>query len=63
LPSGAWDKLVTVALYWCNGKRSIAEVAHLIEMEMGHPVKFDFVGYFQFFKQNGYVDLVDQGAR
>ncbi len=59
-PSGAWDKLVTVALYWCDGKRNLAEVAHLTEMEMGHPVKFDFVGYFRFLKQHGYVDFAGQ---
>ena len=56
-PSGAWDKLVTVALYWCDGKRNLTEIAHLTEMEMGHPVKFDFVGYFRFLKQHGYVDF------
>jgi hypothetical protein len=59
-PSGAWDKLVTVALYWCDGKRNLAEVARLTEMEMGHPVKFDFVGYFRFLKQHGYVDFAGQ---
>ena len=57
-PSGAWDKLVTVALYWCDGKRNVAEVAHLTEMEMGHPLDFDFPGYFRFLKDHGYVDLV-----
>jgi hypothetical protein len=59
-PSGAWDKLVTVALYWCDGKRNLAEVAHLTAMELGHPVKFDFVGYFRFLKQHGYVDFAGQ---
>ena len=34
-PSGAWDKVVTVALYWCDGKRNLSEVIHLTEMEMG----------------------------
>jgi hypothetical protein len=56
-PSGAWDKLVTVALYWCDGKRNLSEVIHLTEMEMGHPSDFDFVGYFRFLKQLGYVDF------
>lgn len=55
-PSGAWDKLVTVALYWCDGKRNLAEAIHLTEMEMG-PSKFDFVGYFRFLERRGYVEF------
>ena len=54
-PSGAWDKRVTVALYWCDGKRTVAEVAHLTEMEMGR-TNFDFVGYFRFLQRHGYVE-------
>ncbi len=56
-PSGAWDKMVTVALYWCNGKRTVSEVAFLTEMEMGRPIVFDFAGYFRFLERHGYVDL------
>ncbi len=55
-PSGAWDKLVTSALYWCDGKRNLAEVAHLTAMEMG-PTDFDFVGYFRFLERHGYVEF------
>lgn len=55
-PSGAWDKLATVALYWCDGKRDLAQVQHLTEMEMG-PSNFDFVGYFRFLEKHGYVDF------
>jgi hypothetical protein len=57
-PSGAWDKLVTVALYWCDGKRTLAEVAQLTEMEMGRPITFDWPGYFRFLQKHGYVDFV-----
>ena len=56
-PSGAWDKLVTVALYWCDGKRNLSEVIHLTEMEMGRRSDFDFAGYFRFLQQHGYVDF------
>ncbi len=56
-PSGAWDKLVTVALYWCDGKRNLSEVAHLTAMEIG-PTDFDFVGYFRFLERHGYVEFV-----
>jgi len=55
-PSGAWDKLVTVALYWCDGKRDLAQVKHLTEMEVG-PTDFDFVGYFRFLEEHGYVEF------
>ncbi|MGH9664076.1 MAG: M28 family peptidase, partial [Bryobacteraceae bacterium] len=38
-PSGAWAKRVIIALYWCDGKRNLAQVSHLTEMELG-PSKF-----------------------
>lgn len=44
-------------LYWCDGKRSIADVARLIELEQG-PMKFDFLGYFKFLAKHGYVELL-----
>jgi hypothetical protein len=55
-PSGAWDKLVTTALYWCDGKRNLAEVIHLTKMENG-PTDLDFVGYFRFLREHRYVDF------
>jgi hypothetical protein len=58
-PSGAWDKLVTIALYWCDGKRNLSEVIHLTDMEMGRRSDFDFAGYFRFLKQHGYVDFAN----
>ena len=57
-PSGAWDTRVTIALYWCDGKRNLADVIHLTEMELG-PSKFDFVGYFRFLQKHGYVEFVN----
>lgn len=53
-PSGAWDTTVTIALYWCDGKRNLTQVADLTEMELG-PTHFDFVGYFKFLERRGYV--------
>jgi hypothetical protein len=44
-------------LYWCDGKRTIAEVVRLIELEQG-PINFDFVGYFKFLARHGYVELL-----
>jgi hypothetical protein len=43
-------------LSWCDGKRTVAEVARLVQLEQG-PLKFDFVGYFQFLAKHGYVEL------
>ncbi|HZT40083.1 MAG TPA: M28 family peptidase [Bryobacteraceae bacterium] len=58
-PSGAWAPVPTIALYWCDGKRSIAEVARLTQFELG-PTKFDFVSYFRFLAKHGYVDLIER---
>ncbi|HYK89540.1 MAG TPA: DUF4910 domain-containing protein [Acidobacteriota bacterium] len=55
-PAGAWDNLLQTALYWCDGKRNLAEVIRLTELELG-PQDFDFVGYFQFLGRRGYVDI------
>lgn len=41
---------------WCDGKRTIAEIARLVQLEQG-PMKFDFVGYFRFLAKHGYVEL------
>jgi hypothetical protein len=56
-PSGAWASAPTIALYWCDGRRSLAEVIHLTEMELG-PVKFDFIGYFKFLQKHSYVEIL-----
>jgi Peptidase family M28 len=46
-----------ILLNWCDGKRSLAEVMRLTQLEYG-PMKFDFVGYFKFLARYGYVDLL-----
>lgn len=56
-PSGAWDRMVTFALYWCDGNRTVSEVAALTEMELGRPLTFDFAAYFRFLERHGYVDF------
>jgi hypothetical protein len=55
-PSGAWATVPTIALYWCDGKRSLAEVARLTQLELG-PTNFDFVSYFRFLRKHGYVEF------
>ena len=54
--AGFWGVPVS-ALYWCDGKRSLAEVIRLTQLEMG-PQDFDFVGYFRFLERRGYVEFV-----
>jgi Peptidase family M28 len=54
-PTGFWGP-ATSALYWCDGKRNLAEVIRLTELEMG-PQQFDFVGYFKFLEKHGYVEF------
>jgi hypothetical protein len=55
-PSGAWALTPMTALFWCDGKRDLAEVIRLTELELG-PVNFNFVGYFTFLAKHGYVEL------
>jgi hypothetical protein len=55
-PSGAWAAVPTIALYWCDGHRNLAEVIRLTRMELGS-VDFDFVGYFRFLRRHGYVEF------
>jgi hypothetical protein len=54
--AGFWGVPVS-ALYWCDGRRTLAEVIRLTELEMG-PQTFDFVGYFKFLERRGYVEFV-----
>ena len=56
-PSGAWDLIPITALYWCDGHRNLAEVMHLTRLEQG-PTDFDFVGYFRFLRDHGYVEFL-----
>jgi hypothetical protein len=49
-------------LYWNDGKRNLAEVIRLIELEQG-PMDFDFVGYFKLLAQHGYVDIAAAPAK
>ena len=57
-PSGAWASAPTIALYWCDGRRNLAEVIRLTQQELG-PSRFDFAGYFRFLQKHGYVEFVN----
>lgn len=56
-PAASFWGVPVSALYWCDGKRNLAEVIRLTELEMG-PQAFDFVGYFKFLEKHGYVEFV-----
>ncbi|MCU1258273.1 MAG: hypothetical protein JWO80_1158 [Bryobacterales bacterium] len=56
-PSGAWSLAPTIALYWCDGHRTLAEVIRLTQFELG-PTAFDFVNYFRFLQRHGYVSFL-----
>jgi hypothetical protein len=56
-PAASFWGVPVSALYWCDGKRDLAEVIRLTELEMG-PQNFDFVGYFRFLEKHGYVEFV-----
>jgi hypothetical protein len=56
-PAASFWSVPVSALYWCDGKRNLAEVIRLTELEMG-PQSFDFVGYFKFLEKHGYVEFV-----
>ena len=46
-----------LALFWCDGHRTLAEVEKLTRYELGD-ITFDFVRYFRFLNKHGYVDLI-----
>jgi len=56
-PAASFSGPPVTALYWCDGKRNLAEVIRLTRLEIG-PVKFDFKGYFKFLERHGYVEFV-----
>ncbi|HEY0162241.1 MAG TPA: M28 family peptidase, partial [Edaphobacter sp.] len=58
-PASAFWGPTTAALYWTDGKRNLAEVIKMTELEMGQS-NFDWVGYFKFLNKHGYVDFVQQ---
>jgi hypothetical protein len=56
-PAASFWGVPVSALYWCDGKRNLAEVIRLTQLEMGAQ-QFDFVGYFKFLEKRGYVEFV-----
>lgn len=49
--------LPTLALYWANGKRTMAEIIDLVEMESGERVGELLVKYFELLAKMGLVEM------
>ena len=58
-PYASWDLVSVTALYWCDGRRDLAEVVRLTRLEYDTG-NFDFVGYFRFLAKHGYVGLTSR---
>ena len=50
------------ALYWCDGRRTLAEVIRLTRLEVGS-TNFDLLKYFRFLERKGYVEFVRDKRR
>ncbi|MEZ5351088.1 MAG: M28 family peptidase [Bryobacteraceae bacterium] len=57
-PSGAWATRPGLALYWADGKRTIAQIAALTEEEAGKS-DFNYEAYFRFLARKGYVAIAE----
>jgi len=49
--------LPVLALYWADGRRSLAEILKLVELESGLEAKDFLVEYFRFLEKTGFVEL------
>jgi len=62
-PSPRWSGKLTSALFWCDGRRKLAEVLRLARLETGRPTE-DLAGDFEFLERRGLVELRDRpGSR
>jgi hypothetical protein len=48
---------LTLALYWCDGKRTLLEVADLVEQECGQRDMEALVGYFQLLEKMELIEI------
>jgi hypothetical protein len=57
-PSAAWDANLATAQYWCDGKRTLAEVIRQTTLERGAQ-RTDLLNWFRFVAKKGYVEIVE----
>lgn len=56
-PQAMFEGPAVIALWWCDGRRTLSEVIRLTTFELGE-TDFDFVGYFRFLARHGYVEIL-----
>jgi len=56
--SPRWWGPETCALWWCDGERSLDEIARRVSLDVGG-FKTDLVGYFRMLERHGYVELAE----
>jgi len=56
--SPRWWGPETCALWWCDGERSLDEIARRVILDVGG-FKTDLVGYFRMLERHGYVGLAE----
>ncbi len=49
-----WSPVLTFALFWADGRRTIGEIQRLVELELGR-TEIDLVAYFRFLQRLGYI--------
>ena len=54
--SPRWWGPETCALWWCDGRRTLDEVARRVKLDVGK-LPADTVGYFRMLERHGYVEL------
>lgn len=59
-PDPRWDPGVTAALFWCDGKRTLAEVLRLAASELGRDMT-GLVPEFEFMAEEGLIEMKQTG--
>jgi hypothetical protein len=49
-----WSRELCCALYWADGRRTLLEIRHLAEQELGS-LGVDLFEYFYFLERHGYI--------
>ncbi len=58
-PAAMFQGPAVIALWWCDGRRTLSEVIRLTQYELGE-TDFDFLGYFRFVEKHGFVEIVQR---
>ena len=61
-PAALFEGPAVIALWWCDGRRTLSEVIRRTRFEVGE-TDFDFTGYFRFLEKHGYVEILRPTGR